>query len=97
MSTVTIKGQLLGYHFDHMPEGKMHWSYQTGAVMEVSGTLLIVMPHNFEAEVPDDLNIVAMQVAALESEREKLGEEFRRSVAQINERLSRLQATEYTT
>ena len=30
MKPVTITGHMVGYHFDHMPEGEIHWGYGYG-------------------------------------------------------------------
>jgi len=49
-----------------------------------------------EIEVPDDYDPTAQQIAALQKEKEKAQEEFSKKVASINERISKLQAIEYT-
>ena len=49
-----------------------------------------------EIEVPDNYDPTAQQLAALQKEKEKAQEEFSKKVASINERISKLQAIEYT-
>ena len=49
-----------------------------------------------EIEVPDNYDPTAQKLAALQKEKEKAQEEFARKVANINERISKLQALEFT-
>jgi hypothetical protein len=49
-----------------------------------------------EVEVPDDYDPRAQQIAALEKQKQKVMADFQKSVAEINERISNLQALEYT-
>ena len=49
-----------------------------------------------EVEVPDNYDPRAQQIAALEKQRQEVMAEFQKSVAEINERISNLQALEYT-
>ena len=49
-----------------------------------------------EIEVPDNYDPTAQQLAALQKEKDKAQEEFSKKVASINERISKLQAIEYT-
>ena len=52
--------------------------------------------HEIEIEVPDGYDPTAQKVAALQKEKQKAQEEFAKKVANINERISKLQALEYT-
>lgn len=49
-----------------------------------------------EIEVPDDYDPRAQKIAALEKHKQKVMAEFQKTVDQINERISNLQALEYT-
>ena len=49
-----------------------------------------------EIEVPDNYDPTAQKLAALEKEKEQAQKEFARKVASINERISKLQALEFT-
>ncbi len=49
-----------------------------------------------EIEIPDDYDPTAQKIAALQKEKEQAQTEFAQKVAQINERISKLQALEYT-
>tara|TARA_R110000772_G_scaffold125466_20_gene232229 strand:- start:2154 stop:2435 length:282 start_codon:yes stop_codon:yes gene_type:complete len=49
-----------------------------------------------EIEVPDNYDPTAQKLAALQKEKEKVQLEFAQKVADINDRISKLQALEYT-
>jgi hypothetical protein len=49
-----------------------------------------------EIEVPDGYDPTAQQLTALQKEKDKAQEEFSKKVASINERISKLQAIEFT-
>jgi hypothetical protein len=49
-----------------------------------------------EIEVPDNYDPRAQQIAALEKHKQKVMADFQRSVDGINEKISKLQALEYT-
>lgn len=55
-----------------------------------------VCTQEIEIEVPDNYDPTAQKLAALQKEKEKAQEEFSRKVASINERISKLQAIEFT-
>ena len=49
-----------------------------------------------EIEVPDDYDPRAQQVAALEKQKQKVMADYQKTVIEINDRISKLQALEYT-
>lgn len=49
-----------------------------------------------EIEVPDNYDPRAQQIAALERQKQKVMADYQRSVDEINDRISKLQALEYT-
>ena len=49
-----------------------------------------------EIEVPDSYDPRAQQVAALEALKQKVMADYQKSVTEINDRISKLQALEYT-
>ena len=55
-----------------------------------------VSQQEVEIDVPEDYDPRAQQVAALEKRKKKMMADFQKSVDQINERISKLQALEYT-
>ena len=55
-----------------------------------------VCEQEVEVEVPDRYDPRAQQIAALEKRKQKVMADFQKSVEEINERISNLQALEYT-
>ena len=53
---------------------------------------LFVSTQEFEVEVPNDFNPIAGQVKALEAQKSEALDAYQKSVAGINERLSKLMA-----
>jgi len=47
-------------------------------------------------DIPDEYDPTAQKLAALQKEKDKAQEEFSKKVANINERISKLQALEFT-
>lgn len=93
MATVQIKGHLLAYHFDHMDEGAVHWSFSVHHDDKTaSPSTVMVIPHTCTAEVPDHVNVVAGLVANLEAAKMQALKDYQNTVAKLNERLSKLQA-----
>lgn len=91
MATATIKGFI---HANLSNVGHNEFVFFTSEDMTSYGYAK-VMPHSFDIEIPDDFNVVAWKVGALETQKEKLREEFNRRVAQINEEISKLQCLEF--
>ena len=59
-------------------------------------SLTYICAQEVEVEVPDNYDPRAQQVAALEKRKQKVMADFQKSVDEINERISKLQALEYT-
>ena len=55
-----------------------------------------VGPQEIEIDVPDDYDPRAQQVAALEALKQKVMADYQKMVTDINEKISKLQALEYT-
>jgi hypothetical protein len=55
-----------------------------------------VGPQEIEIEVPDKFDPRAQQIAALEQQKQKVMAEYQKTVTEINNRISNLQALEYT-
>ena len=49
-----------------------------------------------EIEVPDNYDPRAQQIAALEKQKQKVMADYQKTVTEINERISKLQALEFT-
>ena len=59
-------------------------------------TRTFVCEQQIEVEVPDDYDPTAQQIAALETQKAKAMSDFNNTVKEINTRISKLQALEYT-
>jgi len=92
MATVQIKGHLVAYHWDHQEEGEVHWSFSVHHDGKLSGAEVMLIPHTFQAEVPDHVNVVAGMVQSLEEAKKQALKDYQATVAKINERLSKLLA-----
>lgn len=95
MSKITIPGCIVGYHFDSMRAGEIHWALRSGAARpELDRQTIFAVPHDFEVEVPDDINIVAAQLAGIEREKEAARAEFTARMSELNAQASKLMALE---
>jgi len=59
-------------------------------------TRTFVCEQQIEVEVPDDYDPTAQQIVALETQKAKAMSDFNNTVKEINTRISKLQALEYT-
>ena len=66
------------------------------AKIDDTETQLHICEQEIEIEVPDDFDPRAQQIAALEKQRQKVMAEYQKTVTEINDRISKLQALEYT-
>ena len=55
-----------------------------------------VCEHEIEIEVPNNFDPRAQQIEALEKQRQKVMADYQKTVTEINNRISKLQALEYT-
>ena len=93
MSAVTIKGWMLAHHWDFQQADEVTWSFCTYYSPEdPPASVVMAFPHSLEIEVPDQVNVVAGLVANLEAAKTKALADYQRTVATINDRLSKLQA-----
>jgi hypothetical protein len=79
--------------FDWEKEGRYH--FYSVKLMDTDHQTY-VGSKEMEIEIPDDYDPTAQKIAALQKEKEQAQTEFAQKVAQINERISKLQALEYT-
>jgi len=81
----------LKYEWD--TEGKFEvFSFQASE----DGSRTFVCSQEIEIEVPDDYDPRAQQIAALEKQKQNVMAEYQKNVTEINERINKLQALEYT-
>ncbi len=90
-----VKTTLYIYCNKYLWEEEATYSFYSIKIDDTQYTTL-VDSQVFEIEVPDNYDPTAQQLAALQKEKEKAQEEFSKKVASINERISKLQALEYT-
>lgn len=64
--------------------------------LEDSDYRTYVGPQEIEIEVPENYDPRAQQIAALEKQRTKVMADYQAMVTEINDRISKLQALEYT-
>lgn len=83
---------LIAYHFREMAPSAVHWSVSS-VKPQLDDETVAVIEHEFDVALPE-VNIVAAQVSALEAARIKALDDYNRTVAEINERLSKLLALE---
>lgn len=94
MSKITITGHVVGYHFDHMRAGEVTWGFSVVSPSKTDSRVIHSFEHSFDVEVPDNLNIVATQLAAIEREKEAARAEFTARMSELNEQASKLMALE---
>jgi hypothetical protein len=85
----------------HIHFRKYHWDekgeYQILYVaLPDDETLTYICAQEVEVEVPDNYDPRAQQVAALEKRKQKVMADYQKTVTDINEKISKLQALEYT-
>ena len=56
---------------------------------------IFISEQKFTVDIPDDFDPIPGQVAALEAQKREALAEYQRTVAEINDRLSKLQAIEF--
>ena len=89
---ITINGHIIGHHFDFMPDGKISCGFSEYGVDKANPDFVHAQKCSFDVEVPDEINMIAAQVAALEAAKVAALDEYHASVSKLNERLSKLQA-----
>ena len=91
MKTLTKTVHLVAHHFDFMDAGEVSYSitsYEMGSGSSILGS----WPHEITLPLPEDFNVHAAQVAALEAEKQKAIADYQAAVVSINEQLSKLMA-----
>jgi DNA-directed RNA polymerase beta' subunit len=63
---------------------------------EDSESIAYVSSQEVEIEIPENYDPRAQQIAVLQKQKQKVMADFQKSVDDINERISKLQALEYT-
>lgn len=92
MSTYTIDGFITWRRAAWMDRPEV--GFLTFDPREVGSDYVVIRPHSFEVEVPDDFDPRPAQVAALREKREKAAATFSAYVAEIDASISKLLAIE---
>lgn len=93
MKTITIPMYVYFQKYSWEAEGKYEaYSFKTPDTEHLS----FVGQKGVEFEVPENYDPTAQKIAALEAEKEIARVEFTKSVATINDRITKLQALEHT-
>jgi len=93
MKTITIPMYVYFQKYSYEKEGSYAaYSFKTNDTENST----LVRQQDVEFEVPENYDPTAQKIAALEAEKERARVEFTKSVADINYRISKLQALEYT-
>lgn len=101
MTTVTISGHVWDYHFGH-PDKDMTTDPTRFAVMgagpdsDPSEYRYYVGTIQLQYEVPDSYNPTHSQLEALEKAKAQARQQYLAKVREIEERISKLRAIEYT-
>lgn len=66
------------------------------AKVDSTENMVYVNTQELEIEVPEDFDPRAQQIEALEKQKKKAMADFQKTVDDINDRISKLQALEYT-
>jgi hypothetical protein len=66
------------------------------AKVDDTDSMIHVSEQEVEIEVPDNYDPRAQQIAALEKQKQKVMADYQKMVTDINEKISKLQALEYT-
>ena len=91
MNTITKRVYLTAYHFDFMEPGAVSYGI-TGQEHDIGANVLGSWAHQVTLPLPEDFNVHAAQVAALDAEKQQAIAAYQATVASINERLGKLLA-----
>lgn len=93
MSKLTSKMYLTPFRFSHCATGDITWmlcslQYKAGE----HGALCASLERTVTVDLPEDFNPVAAEVASLKAQKARALEAYQRTLCELNERLSKLQA-----
>ena len=89
--TITKTVYLIAYHFGFMENSEVSYGMSAHAP-DIGGVVVGVWPHRVTLPFPDDFNVHAAQIEALEAEKKQAIDAYQATVASINERLGKLLA-----
>jgi hypothetical protein len=85
----------------HIHYAKWGWEDEAQYVVSTypmvdTASITYICKQDIEIEVPGEFDPRAQQIAALEKEKQKVMADYQKTVTEINDRISKLQALEYT-
>lgn len=94
MSKHTINGFLVWEKWDWEEKASIRFAhYEPGPRTDVSSAdRILIQPHSFEAEVPDNFDPTAAIISSLEEQKRLLRLRLAAELAEIDTRISKLQA-----
>ena len=90
-----VKTALYVYHIHFSWQGQPEFTAHTYKVDDNEHRTL-VGEQEVELHIPDEYDPRAQKIAALEKQKQKVMADYQKTVAEINNRISNLQALEYT-
>jgi hypothetical protein len=90
-----VKTALYVYHSQYSWQEQPEFTAFTYRVDDTDHRTL-VGEQEVELHIPDDYDPSAQKIAALEKQKQKVMADYQKTVAEINNRISNLQALEYT-
>jgi hypothetical protein len=90
-----INGFVYYVKYDFSDEPQLHWN-QSATMGNVAPAWVLVGPHNFEVECPDDFDPRPAQIAALDHAIQLTRAEFTARLTELQEQKQRLLAIENT-
>ena len=92
MKTITSTLYLTAFRFAFTPPGEVSWVMSQSKYAPGEHQSLGCWPHRVTLPLPEDFNPVSAEVASLEAQKLTALADYQRTVAEINTRLSKLQA-----
>ena len=92
MKTITTTLYLTAFRFDSTPPGEVSWVMSQSKYKPGEHHSLGCWRHDVTLPLPEDFNPVSAEVLSLEAQKLTVLADYQRTVAEINTRLSKLQA-----
>lgn len=92
MKTITKTLYVTALRFDFMPPGEVSWMISQSEYKDGEKSVLGCWPHDVTLPLPEDFNPVSAEVISLEARKLTAWADYQSAVAEINTRLSKLQA-----
>lgn len=90
---ITLTAHIHYFKYSWEDKGEYNLFY---AQLDDTDDRVYIGAQQVEVEVPDDFDPRAQQVAALERKKQEAMADFQNTITEINARISKLQALEYT-